>query len=216
MQDVDRPADIQSLSQPAGKPGLRVEVETVRDVCSAEGLDRIGRDSRRRRDVGQRPAMRTPELQRAVRRSLELIALLVHRAVMPATEQREVRQRGRAPLRPVPDVMPLAEWQSAAREPAAPVAMQERAPQRRRNRPGSRPDLDETSILVVLHYHPRRVACEPLRRFCRNARAVLEDGLSGLFRVGQHRGIDMNDDLVSLGGSAGVEPMVQRRLREQG
>src|SRR2546426_12774530 len=133
-------------------------METLRDVCGTEGLDRIGRYAGRRRDVGQRSAMWTPELERAVRRSLDLIALLVDRAVVPATEQREVRQRGRAPVRPVTDVMPLTERQSAAREPAGPVPMVECAPQGGWNRPGSRPDLDEAAVLVVLHHHPACVA----------------------------------------------------------
>jgi hypothetical protein len=49
-------------------------------------------------------------------------------AVMPATEQREVRERGRAALRPVADVMPLPEPHATAREAAAAVAMVERPP----------------------------------------------------------------------------------------
>ena len=55
-----------------------------------------------------RPSGR-PKLQRAVGPALDLVALLVHRAVMAATEQREVRERGRAALRPVTEVMALAE-----------------------------------------------------------------------------------------------------------
>jgi hypothetical protein len=60
--------------------------------------------------------------------TIDLVALLVNRAVMPATEQREIRQRGRAPLRPVTDVMPLPEPDSAARETTAAVSVEERAP----------------------------------------------------------------------------------------
>jgi len=41
--------------------------------------------------------------------SLDLIALLVHRSVMPTTQQGEVRKRRRAAIRPVADVMTLAE-----------------------------------------------------------------------------------------------------------
>ena len=109
MQDIDRPADIQTLSLPARARGLRVEAEAVRDVCGPEHLDRIGRHPGRRRDLGQRPAIRPPELECAVRLSIDVIALLVDRPVVPATEQREIRQRGRAACRPVPDVMPLTE-----------------------------------------------------------------------------------------------------------
>jgi hypothetical protein len=37
-------------------------------------------------------------------------------------------------------------------------------------------------------------------------RAVLEDGLAGLIGVREHRGIDVDDDLVSLARSAGSMP----------
>jgi hypothetical protein len=54
--------------------------------------------------------------------------LLVNRAMVPATEHREVGERCRTTMRPVAEVMPLAEGQAATREAAAPVAMQERSP----------------------------------------------------------------------------------------
>ena len=44
-------------------------------------------------------------------------------AVMPATEQSEIRERGGATVGPVADVMALAEANPAAREAAAAVAM---------------------------------------------------------------------------------------------
>ena len=47
-------------------------------------------------------------------------------------------------------------------------------------------------------------------------RAPLEDRLTGLSRVGQHRGVDVDHDLVPLSRRAGIEPVVQCRLREQG
>jgi type I restriction enzyme M protein len=46
--------------------------------------------------------------------------------------------------------------------------------------------------------------------------APFEDGLAGLLRVGQHRGVDMNHHLVPLARGAGFDPVVERRLREQG
>src|SRR2546429_6061661 len=100
-----------------------------------ERRDRIGGQRDRRRDVGQEAAVRPPEPERAVGLWIDAIALLVDRAVVPATEQREVGERGGAALCPVADVMPLAHRQPAAREAAAAVAMVKRAPQRRRNRP---------------------------------------------------------------------------------
>jgi hypothetical protein len=57
-----------------------------------------------------------------------VIALLVDGAVMPAAQQREVRQRRRAPMGPVMEVMPLAEADAAAGEAATPIPMQERPP----------------------------------------------------------------------------------------
>ena len=86
-----------------------MEAESLRVVLRPQGLDRIGGHRGRRRDLGQGPAVRPPEPKRAVGLSIDLIALLVDRAVVPATEQREVRERGWAALRPVTDVMPLAE-----------------------------------------------------------------------------------------------------------
>ena len=148
--------------------------------------------------------------------SIDLITFLVHRAVMPATEHREVRERGRAALRPMAEMMPLAEADAAAREATALVPVVERAPQRWRNRPGPGSDLDGAPVLVVPHHDPARVARQALRRFCRNARPVLEDGLAGLIGVGEHRGINMNHDLVPLSRGARIEPVVEGRLREQG
>ena len=45
--------------------------------------------------------------------------------MVPATEQGEVGERGRAPVGPVAEVMPLGEAQSAPREAAALVPMVE-------------------------------------------------------------------------------------------
>jgi hypothetical protein len=88
-----------------------------------------------------------------------LIAELLEAAdVMAATEYREIRQRGRAALRPMMEVMALPERQPAAREAAALVAMVERAPQCGRNRPRPGPDLHGAPLLVVPHHHTARVA----------------------------------------------------------
>ena len=116
-----------------------MQAEPLRVVLRMEGLDRIRGHCGRRRDLGQQPAIRSPELQRAVGLSIDLIALLVHRAVMEVAKQREVRERGRAALGPMMEVMALPEPEPAAREAAALVPMVERAPQRRGNRPGPGP-----------------------------------------------------------------------------
>ena len=133
MQDVDRPADIQRLPQPAGAGRAGVEAEPLRGMARPKELNRICGYHGRRWDVGQRSPVRPPEMKRAVGPARDLVALLVHRAVMPATGQREVRERGRATVRPVPDVMPLADGHAATREAASPVPCLERPPERGRN-----------------------------------------------------------------------------------
>ena len=94
----------------------------------SEDLHRIAAHLRRRRDLGQKPAVRTAEPKVAVRLSIELVALLVNGAVVPATEQGEIRERGGAPLGPVTEVMALTEPDPAAREAAAVVPVVERPP----------------------------------------------------------------------------------------
>ena len=90
MQDVECVAQIQALTQPGRARRPRVQAESLRVVLRPERLDRIRGHRGWRRDVGEQLAVRSPELKRAVGLSLDLIALLVHRAVMSATEQREV------------------------------------------------------------------------------------------------------------------------------
>jgi hypothetical protein len=100
----------------------------VRGVLRPKRLYRIGRQRRRQRHLGQRPAIRSPELKRPIGQSLDLVALFVNCAVMAMAEYDEVLQRRRAALRPVPHVMPLAEPDVPAREAAALVPMVQRPP----------------------------------------------------------------------------------------
>jgi len=72
------------------------------------------------------------------------------------------------------------------------------------------------SVPIVSHHDPACVAREAPGRFCRNARPVLEDGLAGLIRIRQYWRIDVHHHLVPLSRGAGIELMMQRRLREQG
>src|SRR5437016_650090 len=119
MQDVDRPAHVQALPHPARGGSPRVQDEPLRIVPRSHDLYRIAGHRGRRRDLGQRPAIRAAKPKLAVRLSIDLVALLVNGAVVPATQQGEVRERGGAPLGPVPDVMALPEPDPAAREPTA-------------------------------------------------------------------------------------------------
>lgn len=197
MQDIDRPAQVQALTEPTRPRCPRVEPETLPVVIGPEGADRIGGHRGRRRRLGQGPPIRPPEPKRVVRPSLDPIALLVHCAVMPAAEQSEVGERGRASLRPVLEVMALGDAAAAARETAAPVAVTERPPQGGRNGPRASPDLEQCPVLVMPHHHPTGIASQAAGRFRGNASAVLQDRLAGLIRVGQSGGIDVNHHLVT-------------------
>ncbi len=136
-------------------------------------------------------------------------------AVVPATEQGEIREGGGTPLGPVTDVMALPEADPAAREPAAAVSVMERPPERRRDRAGPGTDFHNAAVPAVLHHHPTRVARQALRRFRGNVGAVLEDRLAGLVGIREERGIDMNHHLISLCRGAGLDAVVESCLREQ-
>ncbi len=128
MQDVDRPNEIELLPEPQRARRSRVKAEPLGLAPLPEDLDGITAHHDRRWDIGQEPAVRTPEPERAVGLSIDLVALLVDRAVVPATEQGEIRERGRAAFRPVAHVMPFTQPEAAAREAAALVPVLERAP----------------------------------------------------------------------------------------
>ena len=123
MQDVDCIAHVKTFPQPSRARRPRMQVKASRLVPCAKRPDGIVGDQRRRRNIGQRPSVRSPEPQLAVGVTFHLISLFVHGAVMAPAEHREVRKRGGPTLGPVADVVPLAERQSAAREAAAPIAM---------------------------------------------------------------------------------------------
>jgi hypothetical protein len=78
-------------------------------VARADDGDGIGRQLRRRRDLGDHPAVGATELQLTVRLALDLVARLVDGDVVTAAEQGQIAQRGGAALGPVPEVMALAE-----------------------------------------------------------------------------------------------------------
>src|SRR3989442_12404929 len=93
-------------------------------VGIAESFQRSGH-------LGQKLAVRAAEPKRAVGPAIELVAFLVNRAVVAATEQGEIRERGGTPLSPVTDGMALAEPAPAAWEPAAVAPGVERPRERR-------------------------------------------------------------------------------------
>src|SRR5437879_2967028 len=179
MQDADRVADIETLSQPARHRGPRVQVDPVCLVARTQRMHGIARYRGRRRDLRHDLTVLATEAKLATRLSIEMIAFFVNGAVMPATEQGEIRERRGPAIGPVTDVMALAEANPAAREAAAAVSMVERAPYRRWNRARTRADFDDTAVTAVLHYHAARVARDAPRPFRGNARAASAAGLAG-------------------------------------
>jgi hypothetical protein len=105
-----------------------VQVQPVRLVPRAEDRHGFDGDPGRKRHFGERSAVREAETQLAVRLPIDLVAPFVNGAMMPVAEHREIRQRGGATVRPVTDVMALAEARCAAGEPTAPIAVVERSP----------------------------------------------------------------------------------------
>jgi hypothetical protein len=165
MQNVDRVAQVQPLAKPLRTRRPRPQMEAVRRVPDAHRLDRIEGKQRRRRHRGQRPPVGPAELEVAVGSARHLVALLVHRPVMAAAEEYEVRQRRGAARGPVLHVMALYNPGVAAREAARRVPMEQGAPERRRDRPRPRPDLHHLPVRPVRHHYPARVARQPPRRF---------------------------------------------------
>src|SRR5262245_26969863 len=107
MEDVDRPNHIQTLPEPASACRPSVETKPLRFMSHPESLDGLLRHRGRRRHVRQKPAIRPTELERAVGTPRDRVAFLVNCAMMPATQERQVRKRRRSTVRPVADVMAL-------------------------------------------------------------------------------------------------------------
>ena len=111
-------------------------------------------------------------------------------------------------MRPVAEMMPLAEADPAAGEAAPPVPRVERPPQGGGNGPGPGPDLQQAPVVVVAHHDPARVARQALGRFRGNARAVFQNGFTRLIRIGQRLGVDVDHHLVALARGAGIEALL--------
>jgi hypothetical protein len=216
MQDANRPAHIQALPEPTSGQRPCVEAKPLRLVLSQENIDRIGGHGGWWGNFGQEPTVGPPELERPVGVPRDLVRLLVHCTMMPATEKREVRQRRWPALRPVTEVMSLGDAHTAARKATASISVVKRPPQCGGNRPGPRPDLQQASIFVVAHDDSTGVTRQASGRFRGNVRAILQDRLAWLIGVSQRWSLDMDHDLVALAGGAGIETVVQGRLREQG
>jgi hypothetical protein len=133
-------------------------MQAIGGVPFGESSHRVGGHRSRRRDVRQLTPVRPREAQRAIRDADDPVSVLVNGTVVTAAEEDEVRERGGATLGPVPDVMPLSDTRRAAREATRLVPMVKSAPQRGRDRPGPRANLDRSPVRIVAHHHPARVA----------------------------------------------------------
>ena len=136
--------------------------------------------------------------------------------MMAATEQDEVPQRGWPALGPMAHVMALPDPHVAAREAAGHVPMLHGTPQRGRNRTRPGANFDRPTVVIVAHHDPTGVARQAPGRFRGNVAALFQHGLAGLRRVRQHRGVNMDHDLVPFTRRAGIELAMECRLREQG
>jgi hypothetical protein len=136
--------------------------------------------------------------------------------MVATTQQHEVGEDRRPAVRPVADVVSLGDPNVAAGEAAGAIAMQQRAPERGRNRASADAHLHDPPLRVVLHDHPARVAGQPLRRPRGDVGAILEHGLAGSGWIHQGLGVDVDHHLVALARRTGVQLVVQRRLGQQG
>src|SRR5262249_29220916 len=113
-------------------------------------------------------------------------------------------------------MMSVREAAVTAREATTPVAMMKRPPEGGRNRPGPGSDLDDALMFVVPHHHPARIAREAPGRFRGTARPIFHYRLSRLIWIRESRRVHVDDDLVAITGCARIDPLVERRLGEQG
>src|SRR5262249_12200533 len=76
MEDVDRIGHVQTLSQPSRRRGVCVQREPGRVVLRSDDLHGVVGYTRGRRDIGDHPVLRRPELQLALRPALNLESFL--------------------------------------------------------------------------------------------------------------------------------------------
>ena len=67
MHDIDRVAHVQGLPEPAWRQGLSVQVKPVSFVSRPKDFDRIVGYVRGQHELGQETAVRTSELELAIR-----------------------------------------------------------------------------------------------------------------------------------------------------
>ena len=127
MQHVDRIGEVQSLAEPAGLRGVRVDVYSLRVVLTSEVLGRIDWHRIGWRHRREKLAVWSAEPELTVELPGHLIALLVDRTMMSAAEQGQIRERRGSAMRPVLDVVPLTESHATTPEAAAVISVVKRA-----------------------------------------------------------------------------------------
>jgi hypothetical protein len=127
MQHVDRIGEVQSLAEPAGLRGVRVDVYSLRVVLTSEVFGRIDWLRIGWRHRREKLAVWSAEPELTVELPGHLIALLVDRTMMSAAEQGQIRERRGSAMRPVLDVVPLTESHATTREAAAVISVVKRA-----------------------------------------------------------------------------------------
>src|SRR5262249_471807 len=128
MQYVDRVADVQPLSKPAGRRCLCVDVNIVSEVPLAKLRNRIGRYGRSCWAFGEDRAVGTPETELAIWLSLDVRTILVYPAEVPTAQRGGIERGRRAAMRPMGNMMTLAKRRAAAREATSLIAMFKRTP----------------------------------------------------------------------------------------
>ncbi len=216
MQHVDRPAHVQALSQPPRACRPRMNPEPLCSVLRPQRPHRIGRHRRRRRHLGQQPAVRPAELQRPVGHSFE--------ADSPP----------RAPPGDGGDTVTPGSTASSGRP--APSGARDAPGRTGRCTPGSDSSgLDAAAPAAApgepcasglrppRSAPPRRAASPPGSRrtpvaatFPRERGSPLPARIGRVVRLRQHGSVHVDDHLVPLTRGPGIELLMQRCLGQQG
>src|SRR5262245_35730338 len=86
-EDGDRVTHVQGLAQPARRGGVRAQHDSGGFVLGSHDLHWVVTYVRGRRDIGDHPTIRSPELQFSIRLALDLKSLLVDGSVVPSAQQ---------------------------------------------------------------------------------------------------------------------------------
>src|SRR5262245_19952918 len=143
---------------------------------------------------------------------------------MKAAQRDEIVELGLATVRPVLDVVPIAEARAvAAGKAAATVPGAQRSFDRQRDRARLAADVERVAVLAFDDADDRSVTSETSRRVERERRAVLHLAamratLGGGLLLAEDRLVDVHDDLHTVGGrstAAGLAVMREESFRHE-